>query len=427
MPSPRKPAQARPRPARPSRPSAASPAASNSSAPSATPESTAAFESEARRSLESLRLAVGRVLDTIPGSQHRAVDIRRALDLDAALAWQIHTIATTADPLTAGRVVPKAGAMERFLAQAKAQRVPVSLVSAARSAYEQFERVVDHHAGGRDTFEAMVSALRPDDGPALKRLRKAAHRAAAAVWGLSVRVRLNCVVFHERPTGEHDCLVLRARVGVKCFREGATIGFHASGLTWGGAHPATAADPRVAIDSCELLPDYCTEPIPRILTHALPEGPRWDHLQLQALGRSREISLFWRNLSLNFPGGSATPPHGCTAECLEPTELTVMDLLVPKGWTDPSTAQCWMTPLTGVYGPHAIGSRLPFEGEVAYLGSRIPDLYTSHSPVYVEALTRLLEQRGWSNTYDIYRCEVAYPILHTAVHVRVDGAAEPDK
>ena len=97
-------------------------------------------------------------------------------------------------------------------------------------------------------------------------------------------------------------------------------------------------------------------------------------------------------------------------------------LLVPAGWTDPATAQCSMTPLTGIYGPHATASRLPFEGHATHLGRRVADLYTSHSPAYVEAVQRLLNERGWTDSaFDIYRCEIAYPILHTAVHLRVDG------
>lgn len=389
---------------------------------SSSPPTATSFEADARASLESLRLSLARLLDHLPMGRERAVDLRRALDLDAALAWQIHTIVTASDCLRAGRVVPKAGAMDRFFIQARARRVPTDLVDAARAAYANFERTVAHHAGDREVFEAMLSALRPDDGATLKRLRKSAHRADAAVWGLSVRLRLNCVVFHERPTGQHDCLVLRARVGVRCLREGATIGIYASGLTWGGPGPAPTAGPNVASDACELLEDFCTGPVPRLVPLTAENGRRLDHLELHALGRSQEVSVFWRNLSLDFPGGSSRPPHGCTAECLEPTELTVMDMLVPRGWTSPGTARCTVTPLTSIHGPLAGRSPLAFEGAPAHVGSRLEELYLRQAPRYTEALARCIADLGWDPTaFDLYRCEVPYPILHTAVHLRVDG------
>lgn len=380
------------------------------------------FETDARRALESLRRALARILDALPPGRQRAVDLRRSLDLDAALAWQIHTIVAASDALRAGRVVPKAGAMDRFFLQARARRVPAALIDPARDAYADFERTVAHHAGDRDVFNAMISALRPDDGATLKRLRRAAHRADAAVWGLSVRLRLNCVVFHERPTGQHDCLTLRARLGVRCLREGASIAIYASGLTWGGPGPAPAAGPNVASDSCELLEEYCTGPVPRLVPLVTPDGRRLDHLELRALGRSQEVSVFWRNTSLDFPGGSSRPPHGSTAECLEPTELTVMDMLIPRGWTSPGTARCSVTPLTGIHGPLAGQSPLPFEGAPVHLGSRLDDLHLREAPRYVEALAASLEERAWDPAaFDLYRCLVAYPILHTAVHLCVDG------
>lgn len=386
-------------------------------APAASP-----FEDDARRALDALRRSLAAILDCLPPGRDRAVDLQRALDLDPALAWQIHTLSSAADPLSAGRVVPKAGAMDRFFLQARAKRIPAARLDAARRAYTDFELTVAHHAGARSTFDAMLSALRPDDGPTLKRLRKAAHHADAAVWGLSVKLRLNCVVFHERPTGQHDCLSLRARIGVRCLREGATIAIYASGLTWGGPGPAPSAAPGVAADRCELLHDFCAGPVPRLASVRAPDGRPLDHLELHALGRSQEVSVYWRNLSLDFPGGSSAPPHGCTAECLEPTELTVMDLLVPKGWTSPASARCSVTALAGLHGPLAARSAFPFEGRAVHLGSRLEDLHLRQAPRYVEALARSLEQRRWDpHAFDLYRCEIAYPILHTALHLRVDG------
>lgn len=382
------------------------------------------FEADARAALDGLRAAVARILDHLPAARDRAADLRRALDLDAALAWQIHTIAASSDPLRAGRVVPKAGAMQRFLDQARARRIPGPLIEEARAAYADFEEAVAHHAGSRGTFEAMLSALRPDDGATLKRLRRAAHRADAAVWGLSVRLRLNCVVFHERPTGEHDCLVLRARIGVRCLREGASIGIYASGLTWGGDGPAPSGGPNVASDACELLEEFCTGPVPSLRPITGENGRRLDHLELTGLGRSREVSVYWRNLSLDFPGGSSRPPHGSTAECLEPTELTVMDMLIPRGWTDPRTARSTVTPLAALHGPAAAGSPIPFEGTPMHLPPGLENLHLRQAPRYTEALERSLAERGWPvSDFDVYRSEVPYPILHTAAHLRIDGPA----
>lgn len=384
------------------------------------------FEDEALRVLERLRGSLARLIGAVPEAAARAADLRRVFGLDAALAWQIHTLATGGDALGTARIVPKAGAMERFLTAAAASPVTRELAAAARDAYTQFQALVERHAGDRDTFDAMISALRPD-GAALQKLRRAAYRANAAVWGVTVRCRLNCVVFHQRPTGEHDCLVVRARLGVQRLRHGATIALQASGITWGGAAPALPIGAGVSVDPCELLEEYCSRPVPRVERIALRDGRSWDQLRLEGLGRASEASVFWRNLSLAFPGGTTAPPHGCTAECLEPTQRTIMDLLIPVGWTDPATARAFATPLGGPYPPGA-AVELPFEGGVTHRRGQIDALYTAEEPRYTEIIAAELRRLGWDPAaFDMFRCIVHYPVLHAAVHLCVGGdpAASP--
>jgi len=385
------------------------------------------FAEEAGRVMERLRRALAGVLVAAPeGAVSRAADLRRWLDLDSALAWQVHTIATGDDALRAARNVPKAGAMERFLeAAAKSGAVGASVVEEVRGAYEAFERLVTEQAGRRENFDAMIAALRPQ-GSALQRIRRTAYRANAAVWGVTVRCALNCVVFYQRPTGEHDCLSVRGRIGVRRLQEGAVVGIYASGRTWGGAECPPVGAPKVAVDPCELLEECCSTPAPRIRRVESPDGSVRDYLELEGLGRSSEVTILWRNLSLNFPDGTTTPPHGCSVPCLEPTEVSVMDLLIPQGWTDPRTAEAWQTLASSPYampGSEQPGHRLPFECEVKHLGTRPEQLYTPHEPRYSEVIARQLQELGWPlGAFDIYRCEVKYPVLHAAVHLCVHGA-----
>lgn len=366
-------------------------------------------------------MAVAKLIQALPAGTKRSADLRRSLNLDAALAWQIHTLARGEDALTSARVVPKAGAMERFLAAARGQGLPSSMTEEAREAYVAFERLVADHAGDRETFDAMVSGLRPEDAAGLLRIRRAAYKANAAVWGLTVRCTLNAVVFHERPTGEHDCMSVRARVGVQRLQERAAIGIYASGRTWGGSTYPPEGAPRVAVDECQLLEEFCSAPMPRVERVATPDGGARDYLKLEGLGKASEVTAYWRNLSLNFPGGSRTPPHGCTIPCLEPTEMTVADLLIPRGWADPRTASLHVTPANTPVGPGPGGlQQLPCEVKVSHLGNSLDSLYTVHSPRYVEVMERGIKELGWAATeFDIFRCVVPYPVMHAAVHIKV--------
>lgn len=350
------------------------------------------------------------------------MDLRRLLDLDAALAWQIHTLVGSGDVLRTGRLVPKAGAMDRFFRAVQARRAPERLQASAREAYACFERVVAEHAGDREAFDAMLAALRPDDATALQRQRRTAYRANASVWGLSVRAAIHSVVFHQRSTGEHDCLALRGRVGVRRLREDASLAVYASGRTWGGpACPPEGAAP-VSLDTCDLLEEYCSTPVPRVERVPAPDGTWRDFLRMEGLGRAHEVTAYWRNLALHFPGGSAEPPHGVTSPCTEPAEASVVDLLVPRGWSDPASVSVAISEHSPFIpwdsGGH--GVRFPFEGHAEYLGTRPGVLHTRHAPRYAEIMQAQLDALGWSSTqFDIYRCTVAFPVLHSAIHLWV--------
>ncbi|HYE62182.1 MAG TPA: hypothetical protein VD997_09310 [Phycisphaerales bacterium] len=380
------------------------------------------FEARTLQVLAQLRGAVQSLIAALPVEAPRAVDLRRALNIDAALAWQIFSLANHQDLLRTGRLVPKAGAMRRFVESAQSAGTSAAAIADLQTAYQQFEVAVKDVAGDRRTFDAILSGLCPDDESALLRLRRAAFRANASVWGVSARASIHSVIFYERPTGEHDCLGIRGRVGLRKLQEGASIGIYASSRTWGGSTcpPDSGAD--VAVDGCTLLPEYSTKPLPKITRLEGPDGLSRDYVQLEKLGRSGEVTVFWRNLTRNFPGGSRTPPHGITAPCLEPSEVLLLDLIIPHGWVNPSTTSVWVTPESSRYATAHHGlvpHRLPFEGSAEYLGTSLQSLRTTHMPRYHEMVTQQLDLLKWHIPFDIFRCVVNYPVLHSAVNLCV--------
>jgi hypothetical protein len=385
------------------------------------------FESRTLQVLAQLRGAVQALLATLPTESPRAVDLKRALGVDAALAWQVFSLANHQDLLRMGRLVPKAGAMRRFVESARQAGARPDCIAEVEAAYELFEVTIKDVAGDRRSFDAILSGLRPDDESALLRLRRAAFRANASVWGVSARTTVHAVIFYERPTGEHDCIGIRGRVGLRKLQEGASIGIYASSRTWGGATCPPDSGDQVAVDGCQLLPEYSSKPLPKITRLEGPDGLSRDYVQLEQLGKTGEVTVFWRNLTLNFPGGSRTPPHGITAPCLEPSEVLLMDLLIPRGWVPNPQASVWVTPESSRYATAQHGlepHRLPFEGAAEYLGNNLQSLRTQHAPRYHEAMSQQLDQLRWNVPFDIFRCVVRYPVLHSAINLCVDAAKD---
>ncbi len=381
------------------------------------------FAEEASGVIRRLRAAVLTAISSIPGRPARAADLQRALDLDTALAWQLRSFADEADIFLAVHFVPKGGAMHRFLTAAR-DVCDAAAAGELELAYAEFLTVVERHAGDRQTFDAMVAALRPSGGAGLEKIRKTAFKANAAVWGVTCRVCIKTVAFHQRPSGEFDAMALRGRLGLYRLQENAAVSVYASGRTWGGSSSPPDGSPRVATDTCEFVEDACSHPLPVVTRLQGADGSPRDFVQLSGIGKAHAYDLFWRNHSLNFPGGSRNPPHGCTAQCLEPSELLIADLLVPKGWCDPRSARVVITPESSRFAVEHGGEmvyRLPFEGRAEYLGNDLASLATSQAPGYAGIVAREIELLGWTSTpFEIVRCEVPYPALFSAVHLFMD-------
>lgn len=381
------------------------------------------FEEDAGRVLRELRQALAQVLLRLPDVE-RAVDLRRRLGLDAALAWQVFSFANTEDVLEDGRLVPKAGAMQRFLEAAGVARVDPGALAAVRGAYDSYGAAIAAHAGERETFDAMVQSLRPPDASALIKQRRVAFRANAALWGVTIRTAVNVVIFHQRPTGEHDCLCVRGRVGVRGLRPGVEVGIYASTRTWGDSQSEKGS----ALAGCQLIEQACSSPLPRIERREVSDGTDRDFLVLRGLGKSGEATVFWTAMSRDFAGGSREPPHGCTFPATEPAERLVTALVVPQGWTNPSTASVRVTPID-VHGllaglrsqTHLAGPSLPFEGRVVHARS-LEALRVAECPALEGLAANAIDQAGWSDTpFDVYRCILRFPVLHSMVHLWADG------
>lgn len=385
------------------------------------------FSDLASAAVAALQQALGQVLATFPEVK-RCIDLQRRLNLDAALAWQIFSLTHATDPLAASRFIPKAGAMDRFVKTIHKAGTPVSFREAVESAYAGFESLVHEHAGDRETFAAIISALLPVDRATWVPLRRAAFRANTGVWGVSVDCSVNCSIWNQQsnPTPDGDAnICVRGRVGIKGLRAGAAVAMSLSTRVWGGPRPppedtdATNDGQGVVTAGGNLITDACSQPLPRLETRICPDGSFRDYAALEGLGHRSESDLWWSTFASQY-GGSREPPHGCSCPCPEPTALQIVDLIVPRGWSNPASVRARVVGPEVRLSPTCATGDLPFEGEGVHLGNNFDALYLSEAPIYSELVTEELRRRGWSNTaFDLYRCTIKFPILHSITHLFV--------
>jgi hypothetical protein len=108
-----------------------------------------------------------------------------------------------------------------------------------------------------------------------------------------------------------------------------------------------------------------------------------------------------------------------------PTESIVVEMLIPSGWTDPGTAR------VAVYArrdlpEHVYELRpadlLPQRETFDYLGATHRPPAVEGAPRHAEAVRHVLAGLGWDRTlFDVYRCRVRYPVLHSMLFYGVDA------
>lgn len=397
----------------------------------------AEFRAVATQALIDVRSSFKMLLAGLRQPVRHGGDAQRALGLGKVLAWQVFRLSNAENPLTAAPFVPRSEALGKILAAASQNGVAEPVIHKVEAACAAFEVVVREHAGSRSAFESMIETLDgPKSGEKLRSLRdrRAAFRASSNLWGISAYAKVTCAICFPTADGQsYDLLQVWGSVGVRQLRAGVNL--HLSTVSF-VLPDSIAASKNVTAESEEmlgapidpqavgLLDQFCTHPLPRLFARDAGNGRVRVGLELQGIGRSSAINYFVRRVApaaLKRESG----PHYMSCGVTTPTEYVIIDLLVPAGHTDPgSSSAAAYGRVDDMQQAHTCEPRdlLPFSVSNTYLGSSIADLHISEAPQYPAMLQHLIQEQGWQGTaFDVYRCQMEYPLLHSVIRTSVAG------
>lgn len=401
--------------------------------PVAVPVPAPALEAAAEAVMRDLRDALAALQAKLPGRVTRPVDVERALAINKKLAWQVFRIAH-AQTLADIANVPTAASLRTLLAAGRKKRISAEVLERIEKAFQRFEDFAASQADDRAGLVTLLSGLAAGPGEAYEiGVRKAAFRANAHLWGTKVEMQTRTVVSFPRPAPaqSEDVALLLADIGLQRLRESDPLsmvrwfrtGDSPMNLVDGGAGGGAGAPaPRVE-HQVDLLEEFCTRPLPRMVPRASVLSGVETELVIPA-GRAGAVTIYSSQVHEN---AEATPHAFYDGRLFVtiPVETAVWELLVPAGLTDPATARFV------VYGrrphpEHVYDERrvdlLPQRETVNYLGAveRVPPI--QGAPRHPEAVRHVLEKHGWTGTrFDLYRCRIQYPVLHTLLCIRVDA------
>ena len=383
--------------------------------------------------MANLQRALADLVTALPDPIERAVDLENALRVDKKLGWQVFRLARSASLAEAANV-PSRRSGARLLAAAEARDVPRPVIENIRAAFRRFEEFAAEHGGDREGLTSLLRGIasEKDDQYEVK-VRRSLFRAHAHVWGTQVQMQVRTAISFPKPSpaSVEDVALIMGDIGMQRLREREPLSI----VRWirtgdsphnevqsAGPDAAPIVEPRRE-RGVDLLHEFCTHPLPNMIPKPSALGGIETELVMPP-GRAGAVTIYSTQLHEN----AEVVPHAFYDGRMfitMPVETVVWDLLVPAGLSDPATARAV------VYGRRShpeqvyderMSDLLPQRETVRYLGATESVPALDGAPRYPDAVREVLRRLGWVGArFDVYRCRIAFPVLHTLLIVRVDA------
>lgn len=158
---------------------------------------------QAQQCLTNLKKAVSGILTALPCDLQQPRDVYRTLDIDRMIGWNIYKLHEVDDCFLSVRHIPRKAAFKGFLRAARAKGVSKELLKDAEVHFNEFEELVELHAGDRPSMEMMLLAY-SEEGMEQASIdhRKLAFTGNRFLYGLEAKTRLTITLFE--PNGKPD-------------------------------------------------------------------------------------------------------------------------------------------------------------------------------------------------------------------------------
>jgi hypothetical protein len=399
------------------------------------------FETAARAVMREVQEAFARLIEAVPvrPAISKAADLQKALGVDPKLGWRVFRVANAENPMAAGTEVPSRVSMQKLFKAALKQRVPESVVNRAATAFDEFETLVEEHAGDRDSFASMVSALTAEGSEQIDlNQRRAVYKGNSHIWGIQARSKIACAIIQpsEDDPNLFDAVFLRGVVGLCQLRRNRPFTISAIAMSDNDAitrrHPdierLDLVDDQHGIN---LLHEFCTHPLPNV-RNVEHSGVLVTQLLNTDVGSGAAFTGFlcdvYRKGSTRYRDEHNRAMR-FKSMIESPFESTQVDALIRHGtFSDQPLVFTARTVARGCgENPDVANADVLFTDEpAAYLGMGADGLHTSDYPRYVEMINYVMERLGWDATeFEAYRYRVAYPVMGTVVVVECPLPEKP--
>lgn len=355
------------------------------------------------------------------------------------MAWQVYKFAQTES--VAGAVhMPGRPNIRKVISAAKRMGVAPALLSTLATVTDEFDGLVDTHAGDRSTFDSMVSTRGGDDDDGLTlRQKRAAFRANRHLRGAQAAAQIKCMILRpSEKSGLLDLVAIQGYTDLRRVRYGGSLvvsrvrisddDHHVRQSHWEPLGPVPGED-----SGSSLLGAFCSPGLPPFREVRTSGDFVLGELAGHGVGNQAAVTFldgyFARGAVPRYRDESNV--YGAMLTWVPiPCEVLVLDLLVHQGALgslNPAVG-CYSTQLNESDLPGAMEScnRFPLNDSVVALGKGLPVLASSDLPRHSEMYQAVFERLGWaSEEFDVFRCRIAFPLMLSSVLIRFELPERP--
>jgi hypothetical protein len=409
----------------------------------ASPVALQSFEDHAGQVLTRIRGTVSQLLAELEPSGIKPQNISRHLGLDKSLARKVAKIAQARAPFDVVQFLPGTSGVEILLQAAQQAGGRPTLIEGVRAAFNDFDRLVELHAGDRQTLEIMIRGAAPHSEEQIDEATRKSHfRAASCIWGAQARVQLK--VDFLAPSSTPGVMDYAGASGFVDFRR------LRPGVPWGLARKRVTDDAgrtkgHMAIkpldpdfdkpDAVPMLGEYCSHPIPKTRPVLAGDGFTEYELVEGPVGKTASITCVTGVVCRDAIPYYRTEDNRIGEHVLylrTPAELMFFDLFVHE------SLPLALPPQFTMYGQLQVGTSypqtrrdrnvLPVSPPVDFLGSGPPIASTADIPRYQEMIDHIFQRVGWrAEEFRGYRVVLAYPPIPAAAVLSFDLPAAGDQ
>lgn len=390
------------------------------------------------RAGECLLAGLGSVLDAMPDAPRGPQALARRLGIDKVLASRLLAAVRSADPLFVVHRAPGPEPLRRTIDAAGKQGVDRGLLTAAREAVDEFERLIREEAGDRASLDAIVSAWLPAARREFELRRKqSAYKAMSHLRGAAARVIMATAMVAPNEgdperldvvwlNGLFGAVRLRARAGVRiASRRFASEPGTRRPETLGGGLIGDMADAR--------LDEFCSTPVPEFSVDRAGESVHYS-LGCRGYGPRSAVDLVMAEVNRSEMRRTVASGSGrkgyMFAEVSIPAEVLQLDVFLHRGvypGSDPEV-RVYDTSFEGVADANDRARDIDVLDVLEHaepLGEGLSSCRSGDVPRYLELVRHACARLGWDGgAFRGYRCRVEYPIYGSQVAMLFDPASE---